>query len=150
MHSGICINRSCSKVEALWRWTGMFDHVCCLYASLLCTSKVKTAKRTLLQADNLFQSSDKKVTYLAQKQIKILGLSEKKRIKLDTFSHFKITMIFHFILQFSKSVAPLSRILFSKLFLATNSQLFCVTESDIGQGSSNHTPPLYELLVSVL
>ena len=40
-------------------------------------------------------------------------------------------------------------IFFSKLLSATNQQLFCVTESDIGKGPSNHTPPLYELLVSV-
>ena len=41
-------------------------------------------------------------------------------------------------------------IFFSKLLSATNQQLFCVTESDIGQGPSNHTPPLYKLLVSVV
>ena len=41
-------------------------------------------------------------------------------------------------------------IVFSKLFSATNQKLFCVTESDIRQGPSNHTSPLYELLVSVL
>ena len=41
-------------------------------------------------------------------------------------------------------------IFFSKLPSATNQQLFCIIESDIGQGLSNHTPPLYELLVSVV
>ena len=40
-------------------------------------------------------------------------------------------------------------IFYSKLLSASNQQLFCITESDIRQGPSNHTAPLYELLVSV-
>ena len=34
------------------------------------------------------------------------------------------------------------------LLSTTDQQLLYVTDSDIGQGPSNHTPPLYELLVS--
>ena len=88
-------------------------------------------------------------------------MSEKQKIKLGIFinflekkylSHIKATL---FVL-----ISPCSFegvryfwvelcIFFSKLLSATNQQLFCVTESDIGKGPSNHTPPLYELLVSV-
>ena len=39
---------------------------------------------------------------------------------------------------------------FSKLPSATDQHLFCVTESNIGQGPLNHTLPLYELVASVL
>ena len=41
-------------------------------------------------------------------------------------------------------------IFYYKLLSETNQQLICVTESDIGQGPSNHTAPNFELLVSVL
>ena len=34
--------------------------------------------------------------------------------------------------------------------LCKQTTVACVTESDIGQGTSNHTPPLYELLISVV
>ena len=56
--SETCINRSCSKVESLLRRTGTFESVCLLYASLSHISKAETVKRTLLQTDNFFQSSD--------------------------------------------------------------------------------------------
>ena len=38
--------------------------------------------------------------------------------------------------------------IFSKLISANSQQLFCVTDSNIRQGRSIHTPPLSELLVS--
>ena len=41
-------------------------------------------------------------------------------------------------------------IFFCKLLSATTQQLFCVSKIDIRQGTSNHAPPLYELLVSVV
>ena len=63
----------------------MFDPVCFLYASLSHISKAETVKRTLLQTDNFFQSSDKKVTCLTQTQIKVLGISEKQIINLNIF-----------------------------------------------------------------
>ena len=83
-----CINRSCSKAEPLLRRTGTFDPVCFLYASLSHISKAETVKRTLLQTDNFFQSSDIKFTCLTRTQIKVLGISEKQRINLDIFVNF--------------------------------------------------------------
>ena len=110
--SKTCINRSCSKAETLLTRTGMFDPVCFLYASLSHISKAETVKRTLLQTDNFFQSSDIKFTCLTRTQIKVLGISEKQRINLDIFVnflkkkrfflHFKIVFFFYFILQFLK------------------------------------------------
>ena len=97
-YSETCINRSCSKVETLLRRTDTFDLVCFLYASLSHISKVETVKRTLLQTDNFFQSSDKKVTCLTRTQIKVLGISEKQRINLDIFVNFlkKKSVFLHF------------------------------------------------------
>ena len=80
-----CINQSCSKAETLLRRTDTFDPVCFLYASLLHISKVETVKTTLLRTNNLFQSSDKKVTCLTRTQIKVLGISKKQRINSDIF-----------------------------------------------------------------
>ena len=107
-----CINRSCSKAEPLLRRTGTFDPVCFLYVSLSYISKAEIVKRTLLQTDNFFQSSDKKVTCLTRTKTKVLGISEKQRINLDIFVnflkkkrfflHFKIVFFFYFILQFLK------------------------------------------------
>ena len=92
-----CINQSCSKAETLLRRTDTFDPVCFLYASLSHISKVETVKRTLLQTDNFFQSSDKKVTCLTRTQIKVLGISKKQRINSDIFLNVlkKSTSIFH-------------------------------------------------------
>ena len=115
VYSETCINRSCSKAETLLRRTDTFDPVCFLYASLSHISKAETVKRTLLQTDNFFQSSDKKVTCLTRMQIKVLGISEKQRINshilvnflkkkraLLHFLHFKRVLFFNFILQFLK------------------------------------------------
>ena len=113
VYSETCINRSCSKVETLLRRTDTFDLVCFLYASLSHISKVETVKRTLLQTDNFFQSSDKKVTCLTRTQIKVLGISKKQRINSDIFVnvlknkniyflYFKAVFFFDFILRFLK------------------------------------------------
>ena len=108
-----CINRSCLKGETLLRRTDTFDPVCFLYVSLSHISKAETVKRTLLQTDNFFQSSDKKVTCLTQTQIKVLGISEKQRINFDIFVNFlkkkrffytlkQYFFFFGFLLQFLK------------------------------------------------
>ena len=55
-----------------------------------------TVKRTLLQTDNFF-SPQIKATYLTRTQIKILGISEKQRTKLDIFVNFlKKKLFLHF------------------------------------------------------
>ena len=77
----------------------MFDPACFLYASLSCISKAKTVKRTLLETDNVLQSSNKKATCLTRTQIIILGIFEKQRTKLDIFVNFlkkKHNFLFHF------------------------------------------------------
>ena len=111
VYSETCINWSCFKAETLPRRTGTFDPVCFLYASLSRISKAETVKRTLLQTDNFFQSSDIKFTCLTRTQIKVLGISEKQRINLDTFVnflkkkrlfflYFKIVIFFVFLISF--------------------------------------------------
>ena len=80
--------RSCPKMETLLRGANSFDLLCFLNASLLCISKAKTVRRTLLQTDNFFQSSDKNVNCLTRTQIKILGIFEKQRIELNIFVSF--------------------------------------------------------------
>ena len=95
MYSEACINRSCSDVETLLERTGTFDPVCFLYASLSRISKAGTVKRALLQTNEFFQSSDKKVNCLTRTQIKVLGILEKKRIILDIFvNFFKMKLFF--------------------------------------------------------
>ena len=98
VYSETCINRSCSKVEILLRRTYLFDPVCFLCTSLSRISKAETVKRTLLQRDNFFQFSDKKVTCLRRTQIKVLGIPEKKIINLDIFVNFlkKKLLFLHF------------------------------------------------------
>ena len=163
MYSGTCINRSCCKVETLLRRTDTFGLVCFLYASLSRISKAETVKRTLIQTDNFFQSSDKKPTLHGHKKCKNSG---KQRIKLDIFVNFltifNLSSIFthwgnnnsfwfHFaVLKEYGTFESNSVSYFPICPLQPNQQLFCITESDIGQGPFNHTPPLYELLVSVL
>ena len=82
------VNRSCCKTETLLRRTYTFDLVYFLYASLLCISKEKTVWGTLLQTNTFLQTSDKKSTSPILTQIKILGIYEKQRIKLDIFVNF--------------------------------------------------------------
>ena len=82
------VNRSCCKTETLLRRTYTFDLVYFLYASLLCISKEKTVWGTLLQTNTFLQSSDKKSTSPTLTQIKILGIYEKQKIKLDIFVNF--------------------------------------------------------------
>ena len=65
-----------------------FDPFCFLYASLSRISKAKNAKRSLLQTDNFLQSSDKKATCLMRRQLDILRIYEKQRIKLSNFVNF--------------------------------------------------------------
>ena len=88
----------------------------------------------------------------------------KQRIKLDIFVNFlkKETFFYtlkqqwFFLIPFysfeDAATILLNRTLyvFYKLPSATNQQLFCITERDIGQGPLNHIPALYELLSSVL
>ena len=95
--SETCLNQSCSKAETLLRRTDTFDPVCFLYASLSHISNVETVKRTLLQTDNFFQSSDKKVTSLTWTQIKVLRISKKQRINSHIFVNVlkKNTSIFY-------------------------------------------------------
>ena len=160
MYSETCINRSRSKAETLLRRTDTFDPVCFLYAFLPLISKAKTVKRTLLQTSNFFQSSNKKATCHMQTNKNFRNFRETK----NQIGHFcqtsqKETFFYTLKQQFSISFCSFEGvryfwvelcIIFSKLLSATDQQLFCVTESDIWQGPSNHTPPLYELLVSVL
>ena len=152
-----CMNGSCSKTETLLTRTDTFDAACFLYASLLRIFKAKTIKRTLLQTDNFFQSSDEKATSLTRTQIKSSGISEKQRIKLDIFVNF-LKKKYFFRLSSDNNFFWAVRyfwvepciFFFFRLLSVTKQQMFCVTESDIGQGPSNHSPPLYELLVSVV
>ena len=161
-----CINWSCSIAETLLRRTDTFHPICFLYTFHPYISKAKTVKRTLLQTDNFFQSSDKKATCLERTQIKVLEISKKQKVKLNIFVNFLIKKTF-FTLQnnnfFSFHFAVLtecntfeSNSVFFYFFQValckpvTNKQLFWVTESDIGQGPPNHVPPLYELLVSAV
>ena len=113
VYSETCINQSCSKAETLLRRTDTFDPVCFLYASLSRISKAETVKKTLLQTDNFFHPSDKKkMTCLTRTQIKVFGISEKRRISFDIFVIFlkkkrffytlKQFFCFDFILQFLK------------------------------------------------
>ena len=70
------------------RRTDTFDPVCFLYAFLSRISKAKTVKRTLFQTNNFIQSSDKEAICLTPTQMRILGISEKQRTKLEIFVKF--------------------------------------------------------------
>ena len=146
----------------MFKKTDTFYLVCFLYASLLHISEGETVKRTVLQTDNFFQSSDKKPTCLTRTQRKILGIPRNRELNWTLLSIFSQRKIFYTLKQqwfflisfYSFEGVRYFRvelcILIYKLSSATNQQLLCVTESDIGQGSLNHTPPPYELLPSVL
>ena len=158
MYSETCINRSRSKAETLLRRTDTFDPVCFLYAFLPLISKAKTVKRTLLQTNNFFSPQIKRASCLTPTQINILGISEEQRIKLDIFVNFlkknhfldfKTTIIF-FWFRFAVLKEWDTFESNSVSFFPTTQLLLCVTESNIGQGPSNHTPPLYEVLASVV
>ena len=95
--------------------------------------------------------------------MKILGISEKQMIKSDLsvnflkkkllLLHFKTTTFFLFDFTVLKECSTFewnSWIVFSKLLSASNQQLFCITEGNIGQEPSNHVPLLYKLLVLLL
>ena len=154
-----CINQSFSKIETLLRRKGTFDPTCFLYASLLRISKMKTVNRTLLQKDNFFQSSDKIATCLTRTQIKISGIPNNRELNWTFLSFSQKEAFFYTLKQQSFFLILFCSfegvqyfwvelcIFFSKLLSATYQQLFCVTESDIGQEPSNHTPSLYELSV---
>ena len=120
-------------------------------------SKAKTVKRTVLQTDNFFQAKIKKKHLLYVDTDKSFrNLRELNWTSLLIFSKRNIFLEFKTTIIFLISFFSFERVryfwfklcnFFSKLLPATNQQLFCVTESDIGQGPSNHTPLLYELLV---
>ena len=109
--------------------------------------------------NNFFQFSVKKATCLTRAEIKVSRIP-RKRINLSIFvnflkkKHFFILESFFFISFRSFEGVQYFLvdlfIFFSKLPFATNQQLFYVTETDMGQGPSNHTQPPYELLVSIL
>ena len=94
-----------------------------------------------------FQFSDKKAICLTRKQIKILGIPRNRELNWTflsilskiIFFYFKVTIIlFNFILQSWGSMILLSRnlYLFFQVTLCpslTKQQLFCITESSIGQ-----------------
>ena len=89
-----------------------------------------------------------------RKRTKILGISKNQRTKLDILSifskrniflHFKRTIVFYFNLVLKECNTFDSNYV---SFIPSYNQYH--TESDIGQGPSNHAAPLYELLVSVL
>ena len=147
MYSETCLNWLCSKVETLLRRTDTFDSVSFLYASLSRISKAKTCKEDTASDGWHFQSSDKKAPCLTRTQIKILGISEKQRIKLDIFVnfgkkkhflYFETTFFyyyyFYFNLQFWRSATLLTRTFVSFIpscSLQPTNNCFCATESDI-------------------
>ena len=128
-----CINWSCSIAETLLRRTDTFHPICFLYTFHPYISKAKTVKRTLLQTDNFFQSSDKKATCPEQTQIKVLEISKKQKVKLNIFVNFLIKKtfftlqnnnnFFHFILQFSQSAILLSQTLYFFFFFFSSCSL---------------------------
>ena len=144
------------------RRSDTFQLVCCFYASLLPISKGETVKWTLLQIDNFFQFSDKKAIWLTRTQRKILGIPRDRELNWTFLLIFPKRNIYYTSKQqwfYLISFYTFEGVryfwvklcfFFSKLPSATNQQLFCVTENDIGQGPLNHTPPLYELLASIL
>ena len=157
MYSQTCLNWSCSKAETLLRRTDTLDPVGFLYAFLSCISKAKNCKGDIASDRYYFQSS---APCLTRTQIKILGISEKQGIKLDIFvnflkkKHFFYTLNNSFFISFylfkeERCFWVELCIFFSTLPSFTNQQLSCVTERNIGPGPWNHTPHLYELLVSV-
>ena len=137
------------------RRTDTFDPVLFLYASLLRIFKAQTVIRTVLKVDKFFQPSDKK-SHLPHADTNKSFRSFPGNRELDwTFCQFcqKMKYFFDFILQFWGSAIFLSWTLylfFCKWFSGINQQLLCVSENDIRQGPSNHSPPLYELLFSVV
>ena len=119
----------------------------------------KTVKRTLLQTDNIVSSQIKKHPYTntnknfrnfreTELNSTFLSIFSKRNIfctlkqQYFFFSFCSFEGVQHFWLEFY--------IFFSKLLSATNQQLFSATQSNIGQGPSNHSALLYELMVSVL
>ena len=103
------------------RRTDTFDPVCFLYVFLSRISNMKTVKRTLLQTNNFFQSWDRKAISLAPTQTRILGISEKQRIKLEIlvkflkkkhFLHLKTIIIYFLISYFSLSAMLFSQTLY--------------------------------------
>ena len=128
------------------RRSDTFQLVCCFYASLLPISKGETVKWTLLQIDNFFQFSDKKVICLTRTQRKILGIPRDRELNWTFLLIFPKRNIYYTLKQ--QWFYLISFYTFEGV--RYNQQLFCVTENDIGQGPLNHTPPLYELLASIL
>ena len=105
--------------------------------------KWKTAKRILLQTDNIFSLQIKKHTaFLTRTQIKVLGISEEQKIQLDIFGnflkkkhflHFKTTKMF-FWFQFAVlkecNTFDLNSVPFVPSLQPTGNR-FCANESDI-------------------
>ena len=73
-------------------------------------------------------------------------------LKRHIFLHFKtaIFFLFHFAILKECDTLESNYVHFFQLAVCDQPKLFCVTENDIGQRPPNHTPPLYELLVSVV
>ena len=155
MYSETCLNRSCSKAETLLRRTDTFDPVSFLYAFLSRISKAKNCKEDTA-SDGYFQSSGKNVPCLTQTQIKILEFPRNRELNstfLSIFSkekHFftKQQFFFDFTLQFMKQCNTFDS---NSLSFIPNYSLQPTNNYHWKRyRPSNHTAPLYELLVSVL
>ena len=126
----------------MFKKTDTFYLVCFLYASLLHISEGETVKRTVLQTDNFFQSSDKKPTCLTRTQRKILGIPRNRELnwtflsifsKRNIFLHFKTTFfLFQFaVLNECNSFDSNSLSFIPSCSLQPTNNCFCATESDI-------------------
>ena len=130
-----CLNQSCSKKKVLLRRADSFDDACFLYSSLLCISKLKTVKRTLLQTDNFFSPQRKNSPALRGHKSKFQEFSKNRELnwkflliflKIHIFLHFETAIFFLFHFAALKECVLLSRTLyiFSSLLFATNQSCF--------------------------
>ena len=99
VYSDTCINPSYFQAATLVRRTDKFDLACFLYGSLLRISKAETVKKTMFKADNIFQSSDKKVTCLTRTQRKVLGIPRNRELNWTFLSIFSKRTIFYTLKQ---------------------------------------------------
>ena len=122
--------------------------------------KWKTAKRALLQTDNIFSPQIKKHTaFLTRTQVKVLGISEEQKIKLDIFVNFlkkkhfftlQNNIFFYFNLQFWRSATLLTRTRYLLFQVALCNQPTIVFAPLKAISTFKPYCTLYELLVSVL
>ena len=126
----------------MFKKTDTFYLVCFLYASLLHISEGETVKRTVLQTDNFFQSSDKKPTCLTRTQRKILGIPRNRELNWTFLSIFSKRNIFYtskqhfFLFQFAvlkecNTFDSNSLSFIPSCSLQPTNNCFCATESDI-------------------